>query len=47
MHYVFQGIKQFYKILGSSDLLGNPLSFVEKLGDGAVDFVKEPIKGSK
>ena len=36
---------QFYKILGSSDMLGNPVSFVEKLGEGVVEFINEPRKG--
>ena len=36
---------QFYKLLGSSDLLGNPLGFVDKLGTGVVELFSEPKKG--
>lgn len=36
---------QFYKILGSSDMIGNPVGFIEKLGDGVFEFVNEPRKG--
>jgi hypothetical protein len=46
-HYVVEGIKQFYKILGSSDLIGNPIELLEKLGQGGKDFIMEPIKGTK
>ena len=44
---MFEGIKQFYKILGSSDLIGNPIQLLEKLGQGGKDFIMEPIKGTK
>ena len=36
---------QIYKLLGSSDLIGNPMSFVNKLGKGVFEFVSEPSKG--
>ena len=36
---------QVYKIFGSSDLLGNPVGFVSKLGSGFVEFLSEPSKG--
>ena len=44
-HYSSEGIKQIYKILGSTDLLGNPVNFIEGLGTGFVEFVNEPRKG--
>jgi hypothetical protein len=36
---------QFYKLLGSSDLIGNPMGLVDKLGTGVYEFVSEPAKG--
>lgn len=36
---------QLYKIIGSVDLIGNPLSFVGSLGTGVKDFFYEPAQG--
>ena len=36
---------QIYKILGSSDIIGNPVKLVEKIGTGFFEFVNEPRKG--
>lgn len=44
-YYTKQGATQFYKILGSSDLLGNPVGLVDKLGTGVMEFFNEPRKG--
>ena len=44
-NFVRQGIFQFYKLIGSSDLLGNPVGFVDKLGSGVFEFINEPRKG--
>ncbi|CAI2359786.1 unnamed protein product [Moneuplotes crassus] len=44
-NYTRQGIFQFYKLIGSSDLLGNPVGFVDKLGSGVFEFFNEPRKG--
>lgn len=44
-HYSKRGITQFYKILGSSDLIGNPIGLVDKLGTGFMEFFNEPRKG--
>lgn len=44
-NYVRQGVLQFYKILGSSDLIGNPIGLVDKLGSGVFEFFNEPRKG--
>lgn len=43
--YKSQGIMQVYKILGSSDLIGNPVSLVSKVGTGFLEFFNEPRKG--
>ena len=45
MNYVRQGILQFYKLIGSSDIIGNPLGLVNKLGTGFYEFISEPTKG--
>ena len=44
-HYSSEGIKQIYKILGSTDLIGNPVNFIEGLGNGFFELVNEPRKG--
>jgi vacuolar protein sorting-associated protein 13A/C len=44
-NYIRQGILQFYKILGSSDILGNPIGLIDNLGTGVVEFFSEPYKG--
>ncbi|CAG9319841.1 unnamed protein product [Blepharisma stoltei] len=44
-HYAKQGFYQLYKILGSSDLIGNPVQLLDKLGKGVYQFINEPYKG--
>jgi hypothetical protein len=44
-NYTRQGILQFYKLIGSSDLLGNPVGLIDKLGTGVFEFFNEPRKG--
>jgi hypothetical protein len=44
-NYSRQGILQFYKVIGSSDLLGNPIGLIDKLGSGVMEFFSEPYKG--
>lgn len=44
-NYKRQGILQIYKILGSSDLIGNPVGLIDKLGTGVLEFINEPVKG--
>ena len=44
-HYSKEGIKQIYKILGSTDLIGNPVNFIEGLGSGFFELINEPRKG--
>lgn len=44
-NYARQGALQFYKLLGSSDLIGNPVGLIDKLGTGVFEFFNEPRKG--
>ena len=44
-NYIKQGLLQFYKLLGSSDLIGNPIGLIDKLGTGVFEFFSEPVKG--
>jgi vacuolar protein sorting-associated protein 13A/C len=39
--------KNFVTIIGSNNLLGNPVNFVRTVGNGVHDFVHEPIDGFK
>ena len=43
--YITQGITQIYKIIGSLDIIGNPVKLVRNVGGGLYDFVNEPRKG--
>ena len=43
--YVRHSIMQMYRIIGSSDLIGNPIGLVDKLGSGVFEFFNEPRKG--
>ena len=45
--YITEGITQVYKVLGSLDIIGNPVKFVRNVGGGFYDFVNEPRKGFK
>lgn len=44
-NYIRQAIFQVYKVLGSSDMIGNPLGLIDKLGTGVFEFVTEPARG--
>jgi len=44
-HYKSRFLRQLYKILGSVDVLGNPISLIKNLGTGVRDFFYEPAKG--
>lgn len=44
-NYTRQGILQWYKILGSIDLLGNPVGLIDSFGTGVFEFLNEPRKG--
>jgi hypothetical protein len=43
--YVSEGIAQIYKVLGSLDIIGNPVKLIRNVGGGFYDFVNEPRKG--
>ena len=45
-NYTRQGIMQFYKLIGSSDLIGNPIGLIDTLGSGVVEFFSAPVKGA-
>ena len=44
--YFQKSVLQFYKILGSIDLIGNPVSLVDKVTTGAWRLYDDPRKGS-
>lgn len=44
-NYIRQGALQFYKVIGSSDMIGNPMGLIDKLGTGVFEFFNEPRKG--
>lgn len=43
-HYKQAIIKKIYKLIGSAEILGNPLSLVSNMGTGVFDFFNEPAK---
>eukprot|EP00953_Heterococcus_sp_UTEX-ZZ885_P038161 19594-Heterococcus_DN1.PRE.4 len=44
-HYTRQALGQAYKIVGSAELLGNPIGLLQSLGAGIKDFFYEPALG--
>ena len=44
-HYRSQLLSQIYRLLGSFDIIGSPVSLVETLGTGVFDFFHEPAEG--
>jgi hypothetical protein len=44
--YISQSLFQIYKIIGSSDLLGNPVGLMDKIGTGVTELVSEPLKSA-
>lgn len=44
-HYVKQGLQQFYQILGSTDIIGNPAGLINNLGRGVELLYNEPYQG--
>jgi len=44
-HYTRQGIQQVYKLLGSTEALGNPVGLFSNVGTGVMDFFYEPAQG--
>ena len=43
-NYRMEAIFQILKILGSTDLIGNPVNLIENIGNGFFEFVNEPTK---
>eukprot|EP01133_Synstelium_polycarpum_P005870 gene5870-6788_t len=43
-HYIAQSLNQLYKVIGSSDGLGNPVGLFKHLGTGVFDFFYEPAQ---
>ncbi len=44
-HYAYGVVKQLHHVLGSFDLIGNPVGLVSNLGTGVKDFFYEPWEG--
>ena len=44
-HYIRQGIQQVYKLLGSTEALGNPVGLFTNISTGVMDFFYEPAQG--
>ena len=45
--YIKEGIIQIYKILGSLDIIGNPVNLINDITSGVYEFVTLPGKGIK
>lgn len=43
-HYEAQAMAQLYRIIGSSEFIGSPVSLVSNLGTGVIDFFYEPAQ---
>lgn len=39
-NYIRQGVMQAYRLVGSADIIGNPIGLVEDLGSGVMQFFK-------
>jgi len=46
VHYIKEGVKQIYRVLGSLEILGNPVGTVGSIGAGVKGFFYEPMKGA-
>ncbi len=44
-HYQRQILLRAFKIIGSVDLLGNPVAFLQNVASGVKDFLYEPVAG--
>jgi len=44
-HYQNQVFREAYKVIGSLDILGNPLGLIDDLGSGVKQFFYEPSQG--
>eukprot|EP00456_Euglypha_rotunda_P018628 TRINITY_DN1669_c0_g2_i9.p1 TRINITY_DN1669_c0_g2~~TRINITY_DN1669_c0_g2_i9.p1 ORF type:complete len:694 (-),score=85.21 TRINITY_DN1669_c0_g2_i9:33-2114(-) len=45
MHYIHEGTREAYKVIGSFDFLGNPVGLASNIGEGAKEFFFEPAQG--
>lgn len=43
--YKDEGVRQVFKILGSIDVLGNPVGLFNNISTGVVDLFEKPIQG--
>jgi len=43
-HYVASVLREIYTIIGSAELLGNPVGLVKGMGEGVMSFFYEPAK---
>ena len=43
--YTRQAVRQWYRLLGSADILGNPLGLIDSLGGGVIEFFRAPAQG--
>ena len=44
-HYTRQALSEIHKLLGSTEILGNPVGLFRSVGTGVVDFFYEPAQG--
>ncbi|KAF4647502.1 hypothetical protein FOZ61_004090, partial [Perkinsus olseni] len=44
--YLREGMMQFLKIIGSIDVLGNPVTFLNRVGDRVVDLLRDSTDAS-
>lgn len=44
-HVMYSVIGQVYKLLGSSDLIGNPVRLIDKVGTGFYQLARDPLQG--
>lgn len=44
-HYTQEAVSQIYRVIGSADVLGNPVGLFNTFGSGVSDFFYEPLLG--
>ena len=44
-HYIQQGTRQIFKIIGNSDMIGNPVGLIDKVGVGFYELARDPLLG--
>ena len=40
-----KAFRKVMRIIGSSDLIGNPMGLLDKAGQGVIEMVRDPIQG--